>query len=53
MVKIEEGFTEEDELWRPDDRETNAHMQHRMRRAMDRIFDGAAKETCELSTLGD
>ncbi|KAL1406365.1 putative phosphoglycerate mutase pmu1 [Vanrija albida] len=45
MVKIEDGFTEEDELWRPDDRETNTHMQHRMRRAMDRIFDGAATET--------
>ncbi|OCF75050.1 phosphoglycerate mutase [Kwoniella mangroviensis CBS 8886] len=44
--KIEEGFAEEDELWKADDRETDAHMQMRAQRAMDRLFgpDGA-KET--------
>ncbi|OWZ31903.1 phosphoglycerate mutase [Cryptococcus neoformans] len=44
--KIEEGLTEEDELWKADDRETDAHMQMRAQRAMDRLFgkDGA-KET--------
>lgn len=47
FLKIEEGFSEEDVLWLPDDRETDAHMQHRMRRAMYRLFDGAAPETCE------
>ncbi|EJT46043.1 hypothetical protein A1Q1_05425 [Trichosporon asahii var. asahii CBS 2479] len=45
MVKIEPGFTEEDELWLPDDRETDAHMQLRARRYMDRIFAGEAPET--------
>lgn len=48
MVKIEPGFTEEDELWLPDDRETDAHMQLRARRYMDRIFAGEAPETCKL-----
>ncbi|WWD16468.1 hypothetical protein CI109_100894 [Kwoniella shandongensis] len=44
--KIEEGFTEEDELWKPDDRETDAHMQMRSQRAMDRLFgENGAKET--------
>lgn len=47
MVKIEPGFTEEDELWLPDDRETDAHMQLRARRYMDRIFAGEAPETCK------
>ncbi|WVQ78784.1 hypothetical protein IAT38_000875 [Cryptococcus sp. DSM 104549] len=46
MFKIEDGFPEEDVFWKPDDRETDAHMQFRMQRAMDRVFgrDGA-KET--------
>ncbi|WRT65747.1 uncharacterized protein IL334_002695 [Kwoniella shivajii] len=35
---IEDGFAEEDELWTPDDRETDAHMQMRAQRAMDRLF---------------
>ncbi|ODN83924.1 phosphoglycerate mutase [Cryptococcus wingfieldii CBS 7118] len=42
---IEDGLTEEDELWKPDDRETDEHMQFRARRAMDRLFGrrGAGK----------
>jgi hypothetical protein len=47
FLRMEAGFSEEDELWKPDERETDAHIQHRTRRAMDRIFDGAVPETCE------
>lgn len=46
MFRIEDGFVEEDELWKADDRETDEHMQVRMRRAMDRLFDTESK-TCE------
>ncbi|KAK8861615.1 hypothetical protein IAR55_002438 [Kwoniella newhampshirensis] len=43
---IEEGFTENDELWKADDRETDAHMQYRSQRAMDRLFgEDGTKET--------
>lgn len=43
---IEEGFAEEDELWKVGERETDEHMQVRMRRAMDRVFSkGGASET--------
>lgn len=48
MMQLEEGMSEEDELWKPDDRETDEHMQMRMRRAMDRVFDGNYS-TCELA----
>ncbi|CAK9781552.1 phosphoglycerate mutase-like protein [Cutaneotrichosporon oleaginosum] len=40
MMEIEESMSEHDELWRPDDRETDEHMQMRMRRAMDRVMSG-------------
>ena len=43
-------MSEHDELWKPDDRETDEHMQMRMRRALDRMFGtGGASETCESS----
>ena len=46
-------MSEEDLLWKPDERETDAHMQMRGRRALDRVFgkDGAA-ETCEFRFCG-
>ncbi len=40
MMQIEEGMSENDELWRPDERESDEHMQMRMRRAMDRVMAG-------------
>lgn len=40
MMRIEQDMSEHDELWKPDDRETDEHMQLRMRRAMDRVLDG-------------
>lgn len=46
-IIIEEGFEEDDLLWFPDQRESDTSMQKRMRRALDRVFDGAAPETCE------
>ncbi|WVN90699.1 uncharacterized protein L203_105941 [Cryptococcus depauperatus CBS 7841] len=43
---FEEGFAENDELWKPDDRETEEHMQMRAQRAMDKLFGpSGAKET--------
>ncbi|BEI85008.1 hypothetical protein CcaverHIS002_0504090 [Cutaneotrichosporon cavernicola] len=38
MMRIEEAMTEADELWRADERESDEHMQMRMRRAMDRVM---------------
>ncbi|KAG8695120.1 hypothetical protein FRC08_008029, partial [Ceratobasidium sp. 394] len=35
---IEPGFTEEDELWSPTERETDAEMEPRLKRALDHIF---------------
>lgn len=53
MVAFEPGFAEEDELWLPNDRETDAHMQLRARRYMDRIFGGEAPESCKsVSSAG-
>lgn len=41
-------MTEEDELWKPDERETAENMQMRMRRALDRLFGkNGASETCK------
>lgn len=48
MMRLESEMSEHDELWKPDDRETDEHMQVRMRRAMDRVFDGTYS-TCEFS----
>jgi hypothetical protein len=47
---IEDGFVENDELWKDDDRESELRMQQRGRRALDRLFgDNGAKETCKSS----
>lgn len=37
QFNIEEGFTEEDELWRPDHRETDDEMTRRLQEALDEI----------------
>jgi hypothetical protein len=51
MFAVEDDMTEEDELWKPDERETDEHMQMRMTRALDRVFgEGGASETCGSST---
>jgi hypothetical protein len=45
---IEDGFVEDDELWKEDDRESELRMQQRGRRALDRLFgENGAKETCK------
>lgn len=52
MMRLEEGMSEHDELWRPDERESDEHMQKRMRRAMDRVMDGnytPCERTCDLN----
>ncbi|KZP29808.1 phosphoglycerate mutase-like protein [Athelia psychrophila] len=36
---FEEGFVEEDELWIPSERETEAHVEVRARKVFDRVFD--------------
>lgn len=51
MVSIEKDFEEHDLLWFPNDRETDEAMQTRMSRAMDRLFNGAAPETCTCSLM--
>jgi broad specificity phosphatase PhoE len=44
---IEDGFTEEDELWTPE-RETERHMEERARNVLDTIFeDDCTDNTCE------
>jgi hypothetical protein len=46
--RIEKGFSEEDERWTKDHRETNGEMQARGHRALDRLFgENGAKETCK------
>jgi broad specificity phosphatase PhoE len=44
--KFEKGFTEEDELWTPDDRETSDAQQARIREALVQILDND-DSTCE------
>lgn len=45
-LKFEDGFVENDELWKADERETDAHMQLRSQRALDRLFgENGVKET--------
>ena len=46
MYAFEDGFTEEDELWKPDERETKAHVAQRAASVFDRIFL-QDPETCE------
>lgn len=49
---VEDGFVEQDELWKTDDRESELRMQQRGRRALDRLFgDNGAKETCTSPPL--
>lgn len=43
---IEKGFTEEDELWMPDVRETDVERDLRIRMVLDRIFRNY-NDTCE------
>ncbi|KAI0712526.1 phosphoglycerate mutase-like protein [Earliella scabrosa] len=38
VYAFEDGFTEEDELWKPDERETKAHVAQRAASVFDRIF---------------
>lgn len=38
QFEIEEGFTEQDELWQPDHRETEDELTVRLREALDEIF---------------
>lgn len=46
---IEEGFTEEDELWRADHRETFAEHDVRTLRFLDQVFEGEGREAGVLS----
>ena len=46
---FEDGFTEEDVLWKADERETKEHVRSRARQVLDRIF-AQEEETCELFT---
>ncbi|KAK4689916.1 hypothetical protein P7C73_g203, partial [Tremellales sp. Uapishka_1] len=50
--EIEEGFAENDELWKADERETDQHMQFRSRRAMDRLFGPEGAEETYISITG-
>ena len=51
-LKFEDGFVENDELWNADERETDAHMQLRSQRALDRLFgENGVKETCKWSRV--
>ncbi|GLB44497.1 putative phosphoglycerate mutase family protein [Lyophyllum shimeji] len=43
--EIEDGLPEDDELWDPELRETDAHLAHRARRVLDHIFEHDKKET--------
>ncbi|KAI9059301.1 phosphoglycerate mutase-like protein [Trametes sanguinea] len=38
IYQFEEGFTEEDSLWKPDERESKEHVRQRGRAVLDRIF---------------
>ena len=43
---IEDGFTEEDELWTAE-RETERHMEERARNVLHTIFENDTDNTCE------
>ncbi|KAG6335893.1 hypothetical protein ID866_3202 [Astraeus odoratus] len=47
---IEEGFTEEDEIWRPDDRETLAEIEVRARAVLDMIFENDKEHFISITT---
>lgn len=44
--EFEEGFTEEDELWIPGERESDEHREARTKRALGRIL--RSEDTCKL-----
>lgn len=46
---IEEGFTEEDELWQADHRETHAEHDVRTLEFLDQVFEGEGREASVLS----
>ena len=48
-LTFEKGFTEEDLLWKPDERETDDHIKERVRRVLNVIFEN--DELCESVTL--
>ncbi|ODN76564.1 hypothetical protein L202_05225 [Cryptococcus amylolentus CBS 6039] len=50
--KIEPGFSEQDDLWKAEDRETEEHMQLRARRGLDRIFGAEGPEETYISITG-
>jgi broad specificity phosphatase PhoE len=43
---IEEGFSEDDELWHPTIRETKPELASRAQRVLDKIFDTDKEDTC-------
>lgn len=47
---IEPGFTEQDELWLPDERETHAHVAIRARKVIDRAFQEVPSDSTETKT---
>ena len=47
---FEEGFTEEDETWNPEDRETPEELDIRAKKVLDMIFDND-KEQCMSRTF--
>ncbi|KAI6148051.1 histidine phosphatase superfamily [Pisolithus tinctorius] len=49
---IEDGFAEEDELWRPDIRETEADVDVRVKAALDMIFENDKEQFISITTHG-
>lgn len=49
---IEDGFAEEDELWRPDVRETLADVDVRVKAALDMIFENDKEQFISITTHG-
>lgn len=49
--QIEEEFSEEDELWVPDVRETKEAIAARARSVLDKVFDEEPQITCESKLL--
>ncbi|GJJ13716.1 hypothetical protein Clacol_007972 [Clathrus columnatus] len=49
---IESGFTEEDELWQPDHRETEEELKARLRQALDEIFANESSTYISITAHG-
>ncbi|KIJ69810.1 hypothetical protein HYDPIDRAFT_77920, partial [Hydnomerulius pinastri MD-312] len=49
---FEEGFTEEDELWSPESRETHADLDRRARKVLDMIFDKDEEQFISITSHG-